>query len=78
MVEYRRVMRVSCKPVKDGWECDITRILSEEAKTINNNLCFITKTETEKDLESVHLDSDSNVCIVQKGSKGNFMRCEKQ
>lgn len=78
MVEYMRVMRINCKPVKDGWECDITRILSDEPKTIDNNICYITKTETEKNLESVHLEGDSNVCIVQKGSKGDFMRCEKR
>ncbi|MFW9880521.1 MAG: hypothetical protein ACFFG0_46220 [Candidatus Thorarchaeota archaeon] len=78
MVEYRRVMGINCKPTIKGWDCDITRILSDEPKEINNNVCFITKTESEKDLESVHLEKDSNTCIVQEGAKGNFMRCEKR
>lgn len=77
MTEYRKVVDIKCALKNGAWDCDISRILTDEPKEIQGNLCFIKKTETEKGLVDVHLEDDAEKCVVIDTGKGNSMRCSK-
>lgn len=76
MVEYRNVTSVKC--IKNGgkWDCDIGRFLSDEPKRINDQVCFITKNETEKGFSDVHLMEDIDYCIIDDIGTARYLRCE--
>ena len=77
MVEYKNVTKVSCRKENDKWTCDITRLLSEEPKEIDDRLCYIQKTETEPNLETVSLREKAKICTIQSiGEKANFLECK--
>ena len=38
MVEYRDIIKVDCRLSNNKWNCELTRILSDEPKEINENL----------------------------------------
>jgi len=76
MVEYRDIVSINCKKKGNKWDCEILRIISDELKEINKNLCYITKTETESGLSDVHLKEKPEMCTIDDVGTERYLRCE--
>lgn len=77
MTEYYNIEDINCSKKGDKWSCSITRRLSDDPHRINNQICFMTKTETIENIEHVELQEGTNLkCSVMDSGNGKFIRCE--
>jgi len=73
---YKNIRNVKCE-IKDGnWSCKITRILSDELKKVNNNLCYITKVAKIDNLSDVRLRANASKCEIFDDGREKFMECK--
>lgn len=76
MVEYRNIAEINCRKDGELWDCDIIRFLTDEPKKVNNQLCFITKAESEKGLSDVHMKEKMKMCTIDDIGTARYLRCE--
>ena len=73
---YKNIRNVKCEIKNGSWSCRITRILSEELKEVNDNLCYITKVAEIDNLSDVHLRDNAKECEVFDDGREKFMECK--
>ncbi|KKN34011.1 hypothetical protein LCGC14_0797720 [marine sediment metagenome] len=73
---YKNIRDVECEIKGKVWSCKITRILSDELKKVNNNLCYITKVVKIDNLSDVHLKDNAKECEIFDDGREKFMECK--
>ena len=72
----KRIRDVECEIKDEVWSCKITRILSDELKKVNNNLCYITKVAKIDNLSDIRLRPNATKCEIFDDSSDKYMECK--